>query len=309
MRKNVNKKSNNRSKVVSALAMLLVSAVALSSASYAWFTMSKQVEVKGIQLTATAPDNVLIATEHDAHTTITPYKSIRDIKDERTNNIFRGGTTKTINAGDTLIPCSSVNGTKLYYTEEINDDGSDKTTNSKYYETTTSTKESTEADGLYYVDIPLYILTTGSENVSIAVDPKLSSVTAEGENSKIYQAVKFAVLKDEDGTLSNIGGTFQATDTMFGNPVSDVTGTTATYADDNNAAITLKQDATERGTDFLLYGTDHLTRKNQVSGNNGKTYEYTKVVVRVWIEGQNKNCITDNANQSFNVDLVFNTGK
>lgn len=34
MRKDVNKKSNNRSKVVSSLAMLLVSAVALSSASY-----------------------------------------------------------------------------------------------------------------------------------------------------------------------------------------------------------------------------------------------------------------------------------
>lgn len=49
-------------KIIPALVMLLVSAVLLSTASYAWFSMNNQVTATGMQVTATALTSLLIST-------------------------------------------------------------------------------------------------------------------------------------------------------------------------------------------------------------------------------------------------------
>ena len=48
-------------KIIPALVMLLVSAVLLSTASYAWFSMNAQVTATGMQVTAQAPASLLIS--------------------------------------------------------------------------------------------------------------------------------------------------------------------------------------------------------------------------------------------------------
>lgn len=55
------KNASNKKKLLSAVSMLTVSAVMLSTATYAWFTMSREVEIKNIQMTATVPEDVQIA--------------------------------------------------------------------------------------------------------------------------------------------------------------------------------------------------------------------------------------------------------
>lgn len=52
-------------KIIPALVMLLVSAVLLSTASYAWFSMNTQVTATGMQVTVQAPASLLISTESD----------------------------------------------------------------------------------------------------------------------------------------------------------------------------------------------------------------------------------------------------
>ncbi|WP_347994626.1 hypothetical protein [uncultured Eubacterium sp.] len=298
MRKNVNKKSNNKSKVVSALAMLLVSAVALSSASYAWFTMSKSVKVDGIQLQATAPDNVLIATNSDAFETITPYASTKTLEvAEGKKDVLKGGVNPetAIAASDLLLPCSSATGVNLYNTLDIKDSGEDKGADSKYT-TSTNTAAATE---LYYVDVPLYILTTGSKNVNVAIDTEKSSIetVAGGE---IYNAVRFAVLDD---AMTTSKGVYTMNKEMFtgATPVESVVAEKANYAE-NDAAILLGNASNiAENNKIELKGTANMTGAN-VDTNK---YQYTKVVVRVWIEGQNKNCVTANANQKFKFNLTF----
>ena len=49
-----------RHKLVPAIIMLIVAAITMSTASYAWFTMSNRVEVTGINLSVVAPTNILI---------------------------------------------------------------------------------------------------------------------------------------------------------------------------------------------------------------------------------------------------------
>ncbi len=63
-RKNNEKKSSARRKLIPAIGMLTASAMMLSSATYAWFTMSREVEVKNIQMTATTPEDIQISLGH-----------------------------------------------------------------------------------------------------------------------------------------------------------------------------------------------------------------------------------------------------
>ena len=58
MRKDKRKSSK---KIVSAAAMLMLSAAMLGTATFAWFTMSREVEVKNIRLTATVPEDLQIS--------------------------------------------------------------------------------------------------------------------------------------------------------------------------------------------------------------------------------------------------------
>lgn len=299
MRKNVNKKSNNRSKVVSALAMLLVGAVALSSASYAWFTMSKQVKVTGIELTATAPDNILIAT-NSAHEAIGDYASVQTLNDNtKTNDVLVGGTTTAISDDTLLYPASSLDGVnnKIFQTEDIQDEGGAKT-DAKFE----AAINNADNNKVFYVDVPLFILTTGSEPVKVAINQKQSEIiNGSTDGQKIYKAVKFAVLNADES--KNIGGTYESKDAeeLFGNPVI--------------AAGTLPATGIIADTDSVIkLGTANATilNANKIelagSSSNGTVdgkYTPTEVTVRIWIEGQSKACVTANANQNFKFNLVF----
>ena len=53
----------NTRKLIPAIAMLLVSAVMMSTASFAWFTMNSKVEATGISMTAVAPASLWIAQD------------------------------------------------------------------------------------------------------------------------------------------------------------------------------------------------------------------------------------------------------
>lgn len=50
-------------KLIPALAMLIVSALVMSSASFAWFTMNRTVETNNMNVTVVAPDNLMISAD------------------------------------------------------------------------------------------------------------------------------------------------------------------------------------------------------------------------------------------------------
>ncbi|MGN0585591.1 MAG: hypothetical protein ACI4JD_09075 [Ruminococcus sp.] len=55
------KKSSAKRKLIPAVGMLTTSAIMLSSATYAWFTMNKEVEVTGLQMSATSSQSLEIS--------------------------------------------------------------------------------------------------------------------------------------------------------------------------------------------------------------------------------------------------------
>jgi hypothetical protein len=58
---NTKKKSSAKMKLIPAAGSLMISAAMLSTSTYAWFTMSKEVEVTGIKMTAVVPEDLQIS--------------------------------------------------------------------------------------------------------------------------------------------------------------------------------------------------------------------------------------------------------
>ena len=86
-------------KLIPALAMLLVSAVLMSTASYAWFSMNTQVTATGMQVKAVAEDGLLIINEGDS--------------DAAAN--WKVSTQATFNSVASLVPTSTADVTKWYH--------------------------------------------------------------------------------------------------------------------------------------------------------------------------------------------------
>lgn len=55
-------------RLIPALSMLVIAAITLSSATYAWFSMTREATAAGMKLTATAPNNLLISATGEAET-------------------------------------------------------------------------------------------------------------------------------------------------------------------------------------------------------------------------------------------------
>jgi hypothetical protein len=61
MKNNDKRKGNNAKKILPAAGMLALSASMLATSTYAWFTMSREVEVSNIQMSATVPEDIQIS--------------------------------------------------------------------------------------------------------------------------------------------------------------------------------------------------------------------------------------------------------
>ena len=155
---------------------------------------------------------------------------------------------------------------------------------------------------MYYVDVPLFILTTGSEPVKVAINQEKSEIIAGTKNNEeIYKALKFAVL-NKDKT-ENIGGTYASKESadLFANPVIKA----GTLPADNMLAKTDEVIKLGSANATIKDGNKiDLAGKSESGVIDGK-YTPTEVTVRIWIEGQSKSCVTKNANQKFKFNLVF----
>lgn len=137
------KKNSVAKKLIPATSMLLVSATMLATSTYAWFTMSKEVTVNNIQMTATVPEDIQISLgEIDNHSeTVTLGKNAGYLKDSS------GAAVPTkdwdwSNSADishyyrfgSLIPASSNNGNNIFFTPDASGVGRTMKDGAHYYQ-------------------------------------------------------------------------------------------------------------------------------------------------------------------------------
>lgn len=340
MKTNEKKNTSAKKKLIPAVAMLTTSAVMLSTATYAWFTMSREVEVTGIKLTATTPQTIEISLGRattqatiDNTTWATAPKNDAADTDLWSN---KAATSSVYASFGKLIPASSTDGTNLYYTTKAKENGksvditganafTQATENNNAgwtfqtagasSETESNLTADTKGEG-YYLDIPVWFRTTNVEDVKLGVDVTVTDPNADDDNTKgdLYKATRVAIL-NEDSSAAN-GGVFLGAETDVDTGYykkKAVRANTGTSENDYYGTVTVAKEVTAN-TAGQVTNSDSTEVANVTGVGTGKTGYSTpaKYYIRVWLEGEDVNCWNVNAGQSFNVDLKFydlsNTG-
>lgn len=304
--KNNKKKSSTARKLLPAFAMLTVSAISLSTSTYAWFTMNDSVEVKNINLTASAPSGIEISFGKgtNAGTLATGDTYVGNLAVAPTNEDW----TNVISFADyytvsTLKPASSVDGKSIFATDGSNQSGKKVPVGATFTNVSTLptlvTGDNAQTNGTanqYYIEIPVWFrsMADSSTNLGLAV-----SVIDADSGVALKTAARVALLSSDKNTSY---GVYAPTGADYFDQYSVTNGAV-------NKAGTIAADGESAGATF--YGAVTLkdstatlvTLPGKTEGNTyGAEQQY---FIRVWLEGEDVNCWNDNAGQDFDINLTF----
>ena len=285
----------NMRKLIPAIAMLLVSAVMMSTASFAWFSSSESAVATGMQVKATAAGGLAIGIYTDID------KAPLDTAFGSTINVSSGWSNAT-DAGNnlSLVP-TSFNGTKWYYAAGTEvDDGAAK--NKAYTEVT-----ATNGTGYYYLT-KWQIKALADNNKELYVDnidvTLAAGTGSESTTNALNKALRVA-LKVTTGT-----GNTAKTEWFYFAP-------TRLGTEDGFAANHVNADASDKTTYATLTSKVNTTAnsKDTITFNNAydvviaENLTTTPVDVEMYIyyEGEDMNCITAYATnlRNTNVQITF----
>lgn len=317
MKTNEKKNTSAKKKLIPAVAMLTTSAVMLSTATYAWFTMSREVEVTGIKLTATTPQTIEISLGQ-ATTSNTLTHGVEatapNSDDMWTHTAATGSVYQDFGK---LIPVSSVDGFNMFYTEKATENGkkvSDVPNPFTKAETavgwefkeggksaeTGAVVNAAENDGSgYYLDIPVWFRTTSTDAVTLGLEVEIKNSSDDDTKSVLYKAAQVAILpetKSAQKVFSETGAKYY----KDGKAVATAGATLAASYGDVSAAT----EATVTGG--KVTNPDATTQVATVTASTGTGYGgAVKYYIRVWLEGEDEACWNANAGQNFVINLKF----
>lgn len=317
MKTNEKKNTSAKKKLIPAVEMLTTSAVMLSTATYAWFTMSREVEVTGIKLTATTPQTIEISLGQ-ATTSNTLTHGVEatapNSDDMWTHTAATGSVYQDFGK---LIPVSSVDGFNMFYTEKATENGkkvSDVPNPFTKAETavgwefkeggksaeTGAVVNAAENDGSgYYLDIPVWFRTTSTDAVTLGLEVEIKNSSDDDTKSVLYKAARVAILpetKSAQKVFSETGAKYY----KDGKAVATAGATLAASYGDVSAAT----EATVTGG--KVTNPDAATQVATVTASTGTGYGgAVKYYIRVWLEGEDEACWNANAGQDFVINLKF----
>lgn len=260
-----------------AIAMVIVAAIALGAATFAWFVNNNAVTAEGVDVSTTSS---------------VPNLYITDAGKTADNMTAAGTNLKK------LYPASTNDGKAFYETKHwtSGDTGSNHAVADEYQSVLTH-----EDGKTVYAD---YTFTLGVTNGSMDIYFDKGAATSLVAETKMGTAGRFAISFDDGATwkLFKVNGT--ATESGYytdkGATEGDywVTGAesiaSATYSDFNNYAGSVDSNGqAEKGTDKLV----------TISDDAPKT-----VTVRVWYEGCDKDCVSENAKTGIDRAVTGNLG-
>ena len=340
MKANTKKKGNPMKKLVPAAGMLAISATMLATSTYAWFTMNKEVEVKGMEVRTKVGDNLLIST----------------------TNLDADYTSLTLNQSRKALlePVSSINGATetFYYTTNAKANGDavedvyvkyDETENA-YNDTTAPNGYTANADAKAgknsymnafntaygqtvntsddfgiaygYVDYTFYIKATSSAanqkvvmsecDLSYTVNDADAALSTTGDVGKVNgpdRAWRVAVFADD--ITSTAAGT-GAVNTEYPGSTSFITvagkqkGLIALASAENQTAGKAVTSTSSAAGDVVNNASDNGVVIGTIT-QSGAT-AYYKVVVRLWLEGEDKTCTSETyakLTDSYKLDMEY----
>ena len=291
------KKSTRRTMMMSSLAMLLVAVLALGTATYAWFTAASTGRIQNIQFTATSADGISLSTSGLPGT----YRSTLDFTDYYTDEVI-------------LNPVSIANANNAnfaVYSGFFNEDT-----------TTISTSQVSSPNGNYIL-MPVYIWNSGASNIDVymsdATVEALGSIRTDLATRVGIVAYNGSVEYETLSSSSNMETIF----TTFGSsfiyePNADthldasIQGAQTYYA----VANAQNNQATQGSNNHIIadgqpaLSSSVATTAKQCGPTNTQIVSVPagsvmKILVYVWIEGQDVDCFNEIAAGQVKLEIVF----
>lgn len=321
MKTNTNKKNSATKKLIPAVSMLTVSAMMLSTATYAWFTMSKDVSVTGMEVKTKVAGNLLIcATNAETDFTTVPLSQTRQALLEPVSTVSGtdGSFFYTVNAkgnGDAVTDAytayteaeATTNGTAT----ALGKAGYDAAFNTAYGITPAATTQYDTAYG--YVDYVFYLKATGDEADQYI---KMTECNLTYNNAAIAAGTTVGTDIDRAWRLA-----------IFAEPVTvgDTSANVTASGDTAQVILTLASAANQSdtgGANYAVSGTaaaptalsknynvwTNSTAANSIGTVAAGATAYYKVTARLWLEGEDTTCTTKTYAQlgnSWKLDLGF----
>jgi len=278
-------KNSARRKLIPAIGMLTVSAMMLSSSTYAWFTMNKEVTVTGMEMRTKVSENLLIADDTIANTAI------------KADNLFNNSLVQLV---DGLIePVSTVDGKTFYYTAGTNVQGNGAVLNKTWAEYNPadtsdfaeeyalSGADATAAKG--YVD---YVYQLKAINGSTASEIRLTglNLTYGGTEDNDQLATRIAVFAEDLGYKTG------SDNSHLGAPAGDMGATVvkkAIYTIDGAENFSKAEGTSDTLNDAVSTTSaraDVTYNEKFVLPVGTNQTQYYRIVVRVWLEGEDTTC-------------------
>jgi hypothetical protein len=337
------KKTNNNSpmkRIAASATMLAVSAAMLGTSTYAWFTMNKEVEVEGMEVRTKVGDNLLISTTNmDAdYTSLTlnqsrkallePVSSINGATETfyyTTNAKANGDAVEDayIKYDETETPydaTSAQNGYTANADAKAGKNSYMNAFNTAYGQTVNTSDDFGIAYG--YVDYTFYIKATSSaENqkvvmsqcdLSYTVSNADAALSTAGEVGKVGgpdRAWRVAVFADDiTATAPGTG----AVNTEYPGSTSFITvagkqkGLIALASAENQTAGKAVTSTSSAAGNVVNNASDNGVVIGTIT-QSGAT-AYYKVVVRLWLEGEDKTCTSETyakLTDSYKLDMEY----
>ena len=272
-------------KLIPALAMLLVAAVVMSSASYAWFTMSRQVTAQGMNVTVTAPNNLMIKEFNADDST---YAELTELT---ASNIV-------------LVPASSTSGIagRIYCVAPGQavkpSDGSLFTSGDHRTKLTVGSAAESNTEGAYY-DFKYTIKSDGGQEVKVVVKEVEATLRSTSPSGTSAVPVRIAVMKSDESGLHIFNPNSGKHHNQKENGHESDAPTAVTSIDGERegyptlANVTYTTPAANSGdTNFIVTLTD--------------TAPTADIIIRVWYEGEDTDCIVaKGAKANFDIKVVL----
>ena len=303
------KKTIKKRAFISAIAMLIVSAIVLTSSTFAWFSMAKRVEVEKMQLNITSPEGIQISANTNAFTTSLVMGDFTGESGRR----FMADSDNTNHFPEVLSPSSSAfrfsaNALPRFFAGSIDAAGK------------ANANAVTDATGGYVV-FDLYVKLGVAANVYFGE----STITC-GDNADVPTAMRIAMVNCGASTDKAAAKTVQKTSANGSGRTAVVFEPDATHHTEASGVTTsgavawqgvtaAYEGKTPQGANKNTYtneGTNTEKLTCTLTNDTSKTDAYfagaagiNRIRVYVWMEGNDVDCANDVAGSTIEVNLVF----
>jgi len=250
--------------------------IALGTTTFAWFSMNAKVTVTGMQVRTNVANNLLIA----------PCETETTAKVNE--NLFKTNYTTSIYG--LLEPVSTVDGVNFFYTSSTNVDAAGDAAADAYIAYASGdtfdanyglNSSNTTADGLGYVDYAFQLKAVNSQDAVYYVNITNIDLLYNGATTE-EKAFRVAIFVDDMGATGATAATAPSTTNL--KTILRHTGAQYFGAAGDNADEAVKTVSTLAAVDAKI---DDAALIGSI---DAKATKYFKVVVRLWLEGEDTTC-------------------